>query len=66
METSKIIALARKHLGGDMESSARLCLSDAVKLYDDGDFYYAKQRALKSLEYSIGIFHTDYKKANKQ
>jgi hypothetical protein len=63
METAKILALARKHLGGDMESSARLCLSDAVKLYDEGDFQYAKQRALKSLEYSIGIFHRDYKKA---
>lgn len=65
METSKILTLARKHLGGDMESSARLCLSDAVKLYDQGDLHYAKQRALKSLEYSIGIFHNDYKKASK-
>lgn len=66
MNTSQILALARKHIGGDMESSARLCLADAVKLYDTGDLKYARARALRSLEYSIGIFHPDYKKASKK
>lgn len=64
MNTSNVLALARKHLGsGSMESSARLCLSDAVKLYDDGDFERAKARALKSIAYSVGAFHPDYIRA---
>lgn len=46
-----------------MESSARLCLADAITLYDKGDFEYAKKRAIDSLRYSVGIFHVDYKKA---
>jgi hypothetical protein len=46
-----------------MESSARLCLADAIELYDAGDFEAAKRRALKSLAYSIGICHPDYRRA---
>ena len=64
MNTEKVMALARKHLGGDMESSARLCLADAVSLYNKGEYTYAKKRALDSLLYSVGIFHPDYKKAS--
>ena len=66
IDTSKILGLARKHLGGDMESSARLCLEDAISLYNEGDYHYARQRALKSLEYSVGIFHPDYQKIAKK
>lgn len=43
-----------------MESSARVCLEDAVKLADAGEFCYARQRALKALAYSVGMFHPDY------
>lgn len=65
MQVSKVMALARKHLGsGDMESSARLCMADAVNLYNEGLYDFAKARALASLEYSVGIFHPDYKKAS--
>jgi hypothetical protein len=65
MNTQNIIILARKHLGtGVMDSSARLCLADAIKLYDDGDLPSAKARALKSLAYSVGMFHADYRKAS--
>jgi hypothetical protein len=63
MTTSQILSLARKNLGGAMESSARLCLSDAVSLADSGDLKAAKARALKSLAYSVGVFHKDYQKA---
>jgi hypothetical protein len=64
MTTDKIMALARKHIGkGMMESSARLCLSDANHLFDRGLLDYAKKRALESLKYSVGILHQDYKKA---
>jgi hypothetical protein len=64
MTSTQILTLARKHLGGMMESSARLCLADAIRLFDDGDLQYAKQRALKSLQYSVGMFHADYRKAS--
>jgi hypothetical protein len=64
MQTEKIMALARKHIGkGMMESSARVCLSDANHLFDRGLIDYAKKRALDSLKYSVGILHKDYKKA---
>ena len=66
MNTHKVIALARKNVGANPtnESSARLCLEDAVNLYDRADFEPAKKRAIDSLRYSVGIFHADYKKAS--
>jgi hypothetical protein len=64
MTANQTIALARKHLGsGSMESSARLCLTAAVELFDDGDLTAAHYRALKSLQYSVGIMHPDYIRA---
>ena len=67
MTTDKVMALARKHLGavGGMESSARVCLSDANHLFDRGLIDNAKKRALDSLRFSVGIFHKDYIKATK-
>lgn len=65
MNASKIITLARKHVGNGavMESSARLCLGDALNYNDAGMFDLAKKRAIDSLRYSVGIFH-DYKRAS--
>lgn len=63
MNLTSIIILARKHLGGEMESSARLCLTDALRLYETGKHVDAKARALKSLAYSVGILHADYRRA---
>jgi len=63
MKTEQVIILARKHLGGEMESSARFCLADAIRLYDEGKYQYAKEWAIRSLSYSVGIFHPDYKKS---
>ena len=66
MQSLQVLKLARKHIGkGDMESSARLSLSDANHLYDRGLLDYAKKRALDSLKYSVGVFHADYKKASQ-
>lgn len=67
MNANQVIILARKHVGNGaaMESSARLCLTDAVALYDDGKHDDAKARALKSLAYSVGILHADYQRAAK-
>lgn len=52
---AEIIALAAdfKHLAA-MRSSAELCLADAQRLFQCGDFCYAAGRALRSLEYSLG------------
>jgi hypothetical protein len=65
MTLDQVLALARKHLGGDMESSARLCLRDAVSLRDKGDFTHAYARAIDSLAYSVGVFNADYQRAIK-
>ena len=65
MNTNQTIILARKHALNDcaMQSSAMLCLSDAIALQNDGALTQAKARALRSLQYSIGAFHPDFKRA---
>lgn len=60
MDTLGCIQLARQWLNEN--ASARLCLSDAIKNYDDGDFKAARIWAKKSLFHSVGIFHADYKR----
>jgi hypothetical protein len=65
MTTADIIISARKHLGGQMESSARLCLQDAVEAFDRGDYDAARDRAVRSLAYSVGILHHAYQRASK-
>ena len=61
MNTQQVITLARRHVRtGTMQDSAYLCLVEAVKLYDEGRFEDAKNRALRSLRYSVGVFHADY------
>lgn len=71
-DPSKTLRLARKNLSafdaahGDdpslrgRELSARLCLADAIKALDAGDYETAQRRALKSLAYTVGIMHPDY------
>jgi hypothetical protein len=63
MNTNDTIIAARRNLGGSMESSARLCLADAISLFDAGNEEAAKARAIDSLRFSVGIFHADYQKA---
>ena len=65
MMTEQVIILARKHIGGEMESSARMCLEDAINCKDLGLYESALMWALRSLEYSVGIFHPDYDRAAK-
>lgn len=58
--------IARKHLGkGEMQSSARLCLSRSIECGDNELYNEACQQALKSIQYSIGIMSGDYIKAQK-
>ena len=65
MNANQTIIIARKHVanGAVMESSARGCLADAIVQFDVGNENYAKMWALKSLAYSVGMFHQDYKRA---
>lgn len=60
-----VIQLARNHIGNGaaMESSARLCLADAIRHSDEGNYHRADMHAIKSLSYSVGILHPDYRKA---
>ncbi len=63
MSAEKAIRLARKHVGrgAEMDSSARACLADAVRQFDAGEFDLAVRWAKKSLTYSVGQRHADYK-----
>jgi hypothetical protein len=68
MTAHQTIILARKYVmqgEAPMQSSAELCLSDAVKLYDNGALDRAKDRAIKSLAYTVGISHPDYARASR-
>jgi hypothetical protein len=62
------LIIARKHVANPMpmQSSARLCLADAVRHADAGNLRQSELHALKSLAYSIGYFHADYVKAWRQ
>ena len=66
-EANKAIILARKHIGNGalMDSSARVCLNDALRAVEREDYKAAKMWALSSLAYSVGIFHADYQKVTK-
>ena len=65
MSAKKTLVLARKHVanGAPMASSAALCIADAQTLLDAGFEKMAKNRALKALAYSVGIWHEDYMRA---
>lgn len=64
MQVSQIVTLAATLAdSAQMRSSARLCADDAAALLATGDTTNAKARALRSLAYSVGIFHPTYKAA---
>ena len=65
MQTEKVLILARKHLGNNavMESSARFCMAEAVARMNEDKPDLARSWAIRSLEYSVGIFHADYRSA---
>lgn len=65
MNTFDLVNLARKHAsnGSDMQSSAMLCLQDALSLFAQNKFAEARSRSLASLRYSIGVLHHDYRRA---
>jgi hypothetical protein len=67
LTVTQLLAIARSHIGNGaaMDSSARLCLADAVRLADNGDFVNARNRAVTALKYSVGVFHSDYQLATK-
>ena len=58
------ISDAEKFIGGPMESSARLCLSDAVDQYKAGNYHDALRHAARSLKYSVGIGALAWQRAN--
>ena len=61
MKTHQIIQLAKKHVGkGNRTAAAQWCLNEAIH----GDPEYARSRAIKSLAYSVGVYHEDYIQAS--
>ena len=66
MNTFEVIELARKHVnnGAVMQSSAQACLESAERLQAQGKCVEARNRAVRSLQYSVGVFHPDYKRVN--
>jgi hypothetical protein len=64
-DASQALDLARKHAsnGAIMQSSAEFCLRDAESSHKEGLALVTIAHAVKSLSYSVGIFHADYKAA---
>jgi hypothetical protein len=61
MTVDEIIAIAEMHVNsGLMASSAKFALYEAKALAAEGEYEFARRRALKSLAYSVGGFHPDY------
>lgn len=61
----QVLNLARFHVADNAttETSARACLADAVKLFDDGLYDWARIRALRSLSFSVGMHSPVYARA---
>lgn len=69
-QVDKILNLAKAHLAeGEMADSAGVCYADACNLMHSDNpsvsMIYAGKRALESLAYSVGVFHSDYQNADK-
>jgi len=64
MNTNEVIILARKHLGSGDMVSARLRLSAAIQLHEEEHYTRARASALRSIAYSVGHFHEDYRRAS--
>lgn len=68
LTTQQVIDLARKHAdnGAAMQSSAQLCLADAIEQQLAGSDVNARTWAQMSLKYSVGIFHPDFKASKEK
>jgi len=49
-----------------MLSSARLCLEEAREFCKCNQFEAARLRAIRSLSYTVGVYHSDYIAANRR
>jgi len=67
MRFQQILDLARHHAdnGAEMQTSADLCITEALEAWHEGKWNTAKQWALKSLSHSVGVLHSDYIEASK-
>lgn len=55
------ITLAARNAGkGIMSSSAHACLRDAKRFAGEGRFDLVSRWCMRSLAYSVGVFHADY------
>jgi len=63
-QVENAIRLARKHVHeGIMNSSVRHCLEEAIIAQNDELYEMANAWALRSLSYSVGVCHPDYRDA---
>jgi len=63
MTLPQALAIAEKHSnnGAEMQTSALMSIYQAKKLYDMGRYEYVWGWIIRSIEYSVGRSHPDYK-----
>lgn len=61
----RVLELARQHVHLCPNYSAQVCLADAERLRDVGQYAYALERAMASLKHSVGILSSVYQRANQ-
>lgn len=70
LQTQNAIDLAERHIGGEMRTSAVQCLDAAVRAFNqcdkvlyEADYATVRMWVLRSLQYSVGMYHAAYKQA---
>jgi len=56
-----LFRLCATHAGKN--GSAQICYADSVSLFERAEYELSVQCSIRSLKYSVGIFHLDYQNA---
>jgi hypothetical protein len=67
MTTAELLEVAKSHTHREQahDKSSVFCIEQGIKLSTEGREDLARAWIVRSLKYSVGIFHSDFKRANQ-